>query len=124
MPGTFLVVEALATRIPPPVTPLLLYHAQPARGLRGKILWAKGNVGLSVKDFGRAEQLDPQHGEVQGFVNSLRNNASDFFREALRDIARGDYETAVASLTTALQVAPEDVKALVIRAAALRCVLA
>jgi hypothetical protein len=75
---------------------------------------------MSVKDFRRAEQLDPNHGEVLGFVQTLRNNASDCFASALKQTEEKDYQEAVISLSLALEVMPDDMKCLVVRAAALR----
>lgn len=88
--------------------------------LRGKINWAVGQQEAGNKDMFEAGKLEPEHPEVEIFHRAMFEKSNKLYGEAKQAMKSENYPGAVASLTAALSVTPDDVKLLVLRAAANR----
>jgi len=75
---------------------------------------------MSLKEFNLAEKCDADHPEVVGFVQTLRSKAEDMFRSAMESLEDKNMEMAFECLSTALDINPDDMKCLVVRASVLR----
>lgn len=88
--------------------------------LRAKLRWLLGNVPAGNADFRSAHSIDPNHKEVIEFENMLWKNAEDAYREASSALMRRNFQLALRKLNAAIELNPEDVKILILRASAYR----
>lgn len=88
--------------------------------LRAKLRWLLGNVPAGNADFRAAHSIDPTHGEVVEFEDMLWKNAEIAYREASSALMRRDFQRGLRKLNAAIELNPEDVKILILRASAYR----
>lgn len=88
--------------------------------LRAKLHWALGLTQAGIADMNRAETVFSTHVEVVNFKEAMLRTSADLFQTASRRMRDEDFAGAVAALTTALRLAPDDVKLYITRAAAYR----
>lgn len=88
--------------------------------LRAKLYWRLGNVPRGNDQMHLAARLSPEHPEVVKFEESRWQVAEDAYQEAAASLLAGNADEAVEKLGRALELAPGDVKTLVLRAAAHR----
>lgn len=88
--------------------------------LRAKIHWAMRLTEAGIKDMRTAEALDPTHVEVVSFTERMLVTTASLYQAATAAMSRGDVKIAIASLTSALRLTPNDCKLTITRAAAYR----
>lgn len=88
--------------------------------LRAKIHWALGLTEAGVKDMRTAEAYDPTHAEVVSFAERVLATTASLYKAATVAMSRNDQKSAIASLTSALHLTPNDCKLAITRAAAYR----
>ena len=88
--------------------------------LRAKLRWLLGNVQQVTKTFRSAHSIDPSHSEVIEFEDMLWKNAEVAYREASSALMRRNFQLAIRKLNAAIELNPEDVKILILRASAYR----
>ena len=84
--------------------------------LRAKLRWYLGNIPEGNADFRRAHALDSRHPEVIVFEELLWKNADVAYREASSAIMTKNYSYALKKLKSAVELNPEDVKMLILKA--------
>jgi tetratricopeptide (TPR) repeat protein len=84
--------------------------------LRAKLRWYLGKIASGNVDFRRAHALDPNHPEVLIFEQLLWKNADQAYREASSAIMMKNFTLALRKLKAAVELNPEDVKMLILKA--------
>jgi tetratricopeptide (TPR) repeat protein len=84
--------------------------------LRAKLRWYLGNIAKGNVDFRRAHAIDPNHPEVVIFEQLLWKNADQAYREASSAIMMKNFTLAMRKLKAAVELNPEDVKMLILKA--------
>lgn len=88
--------------------------------LRAKLYWILGLKDAGIKDMAVAMSIAPDHVEVRRFNNAMQLKVSELYCLANEHLGRKRKSQAIALLTAAIRIAPEDIKLLVTRAAANR----
>ena len=87
---------------------------------RAKLYWAMGLTDSSIEDMMRAMRLAPDHLEVRRFNGAMQIKASELYVSASHRMICREFSHAIALLTAAIRILPDDIKLLVTRAAAHR----
>ncbi|KAJ8600909.1 hypothetical protein CTAYLR_005050 [Chrysophaeum taylorii] len=88
--------------------------------LRARLYWAIGLTEAGLADMKVARTLCPEHDEVVAFTEVTLQTAAKLYRSATAAMSRQVYGEAIETLTSALELTPDDVKLLLTRAAAYR----
>lgn len=88
--------------------------------IRAKLNWKLGLKDRGNQDIGVAYKLDPTNQEVVSYEQNLLNKSQEVYENAWECLMKRDYTKALTFITAAMQLNPEDVKILVMRASCLR----
>jgi len=83
--------------------------------LRGKIYWALRLSDLGNDDFRRAQEMDPDHLEVQAFHQEMLRQAETLYERAISNMHHKNYERAIEQLDQALGLSRNDLKLMIMR---------